>query len=90
MTRQKRVDHKFCEYLPFPYLTFHICCDVYILINLQSSMDVFYQVLTYKEESSKHLIDIGLSMGCEYMLEYQGLIEQFVSSYVVLLPLFYN
>jgi hypothetical protein len=87
----KRVDHKICEeYLPFPYLTFHICCDFYILINLQSSMDVFYKVLMYKEEPSKHLIDIGLSMGCEYMLEYQWLIEQFVSSYVVLHPLFYK
>jgi hypothetical protein len=44
-------------------------------------------VLTYKEDPSKHLIDIGLSMGCVYILEYQGLIEQFVSSYVVLLSL---
>ena len=29
------------------------------------------------------LIDIGLSMGCEYMLKYEDLIEQLVSSYVV-------
>jgi hypothetical protein len=28
-------------------------------------------------------------MGCEYMLECQGLIKQFVNSYV-LLPLFHN
>ena len=39
-------------------------------------------MLTYKEEPTEEMIDIGLSMGCEYMLKYQGLIEQFVSSYV--------
>jgi hypothetical protein len=38
-------------------------------------MDVFSYVLTYKEEPFEHLIDIGLRMGCDYMLEYQGLIE---------------
>jgi hypothetical protein len=38
-------------------------------------------VLTYKEEPAEELIDIVLSMGCEYMFKYQGLIEQFVSSY---------
>ena len=53
-------------------------------------MDVFLQMIAYGEEPSDHLIDIGLSMGCEYMLGYQGLIENFVSSYVVLCPLFYN
>jgi hypothetical protein len=36
------------------------------------------------------LINIRLSMGCEYRLEYQGLIEHFLSSYVVLLHLSYN
>jgi hypothetical protein len=41
----------------------------------------------YKEESSKHLIEMNY-MGCEYILEYQGLIEQFLSIYVVLLALF--
>ena len=40
-------------------------------------------VLTYKEEPSKELIDIGLKMGCEYMLLYQNLIVDFVFIYVV-------
>jgi hypothetical protein len=65
-----------------------MCFDVYIIINLQLSTDVFYQMLTYKQESFEYLIDIGLCMHCEYMLEYQELIQQFVSNYVVLLPLF--
>jgi len=53
-------------------------------------MDVFSYVLTYKEESFEHLIDIGLRMGCDYMLEYWGLIEWFICGYIVLHPLFYN
>jgi hypothetical protein len=74
----------------FSYLTFHICCDVYIYISLQSSMHVFYHVLMYKDEPYKQLIGIGSHMGREYILKYQGLIEQFVNSCVALLPLFYN
>jgi hypothetical protein len=46
-------------------------------------MDVFEYVITYKEKPIEELVDIGLSMGCEYMLKSQGLIEQFVSSYVL-------
>jgi hypothetical protein len=53
-------------------------------------MNLLYKALTYKEESFELLIVIGLRMGSEYMLEYQGLIEKFVSSYVVFLSLFYN
>jgi len=53
-------------------------------------MDVFSIVLTYGEEPSGHLIDIGLSKGCEYIFGYLGLIEQFVSRYIILCPLFYN
>ena len=53
-------------------------------------MDVFLQMLAYGEEPSDHLIDIRLSKGCEFMLWYQGLTEQFLSSYIVLCPLFYN
>jgi len=88
---QKRVDGKVCEHLMcFPCLRFHDCGDVYILIDLQSSMDVFYWVLQYEEYQSQHLIGIGLGMDYQYMLEYQQLIELFVSSYVVLLPLLYN
>jgi len=40
-------------------------------------------VLTYKEESSEELVDIGLNMGCEYMMAHQKLIVAFVSIYVV-------
>jgi hypothetical protein len=40
-------------------------------------------VLTYKEELTHEMINIGLSMDYEYMLEYEGVIENFVSSYVV-------
>jgi hypothetical protein len=40
-------------------------------------------MLAYKEELTEQLINIGLTKGCEYMLKYQGLIEQFASSYVV-------
>jgi hypothetical protein len=40
-------------------------------------------VLKYKDAPTDELIDIGLSMGCEYMLKYHGLIEQFVNIYVV-------
>ena len=36
------------------------------------------------------MIDVGLSINCEYVLVYQGLIEKIVSSYVIyLLTLFY-
>jgi hypothetical protein len=31
-------------------------------------------VLTYKEEPTEDLVKIGLSMGFDYMLKYQGLI----------------
>jgi len=47
-------------------------------------------MLTYKEEPIDKLIDNRLSMSCEYMLKYQFLIEWFISSYIVQLPLFYN
>jgi hypothetical protein len=41
-------------------------------------------VFMYKKKT-KHLIRIGLNMGCEYMLEYRGLLKQFVSNVVLLL-----
>ena len=34
-----------------------------------------------KEEPSDELIEIGLNMGCEYMLAYHKLIVEFVSLY---------
>ena len=40
-------------------------------------------MLTYKEDPIEELVKIGLSMGCDYMLKYQGLIVQFVSSFVI-------
>ena len=40
-------------------------------------------MLRYKENSTEELAKIGLSVGCDYMLKYQGLIIQFVNSYVV-------
>ena len=55
------------------------------------SLDVLKQVLTYKEEPSEELIDIGLSEGCEYMLAYQNLTMEFVSYiYVVLILSYYT
>jgi hypothetical protein len=47
-------------------------------------------VLTYKQEPSQELIDIGLSKVCEYMLAYKKIILEFVSIYVVLVLSFYN
>jgi len=85
------VDHKFCEYLLSPFLTFHICCDAYnIYFNYVTNVcGCFLRGANIPIRVIIRLIDIGLRMDCEYMLEYQGLIESFVSSYVVLLPLLY-
>ena len=34
-----------------------------------------------QKEPSEELIEIGLNMGCEYMVAYQNLIVEFVSIY---------
>ena len=39
--------------------------------------------IIFLENPIDELIDIGLSMGCEYMLKSEDLIEQLVSSYVI-------
>ena len=66
-------------------------CDLYIYISPRLTLDIFKQVLTYKEEPSYELVDIGLSKGCEYMLAYQKLIVEFVSNYIIVLTIpFYN
>jgi hypothetical protein len=42
------------------------------------------EVLRYKKEPTEELVEIKLTMSCKYMFKYQGLIEEFVSSFDVI------
>ena len=81
---------RFCGFLYcLNFLGFHICYDVYVLINFDSSIYVLYYMIKYKQNTYEPLIMIGWSTCCVYIFEYQGLIENFVRSYFVLIPLFH-